>query len=173
MNTTSRHSRGFSIIECAMSVVIVGVMLVAAINAAWLAEKSKVIAAERARASGLANALLAEIVAMPYNDPSGVNPIGLELNEVLGDRSTFDDIDDFHGYSATPPRDSANDPIPGFDGFTESVVVEYVALGDPDTTAAGDSGLKRITVRISRNGRIIAEAVAIHSHGADAARRQM
>ncbi len=47
----------------------------------------------------LASQLVAEINVLPFADPSGSTHIGLEAGEITGNRTTFDDIDDFNNWS--------------------------------------------------------------------------
>ena len=74
----------------------------------------------------------------------------------------WDDIDDYDGWSATPPETKDEEPLDGYDQWTRSVEVAFVKptnLNQVDNT----TGVKRITVTASFNGVPAAELVAIRT----------
>lgn len=93
------------------------VVVVVAVSQALLAGQMQVYdAVHRARAIELAEALMDEILRLPYAD-SGTD------NETT--RATFDDIGDFHNFSESGTlRDASNATYPSsYSGFTRSVTV--------------------------------------------------
>ncbi len=61
-----------------------------------------------------------------------VDPIyGLESNENASDRNTFDDVDDYNGYTAAPPTHRDGATIDGYEGWSFSV---SITPADPDAT---------------------------------------
>ena len=64
----------------------------------------------------------------------------------------FDDIDDYDGWSASPPQSKSGQALAGLEGLRTAVEVVNV---DPaslsQVVADGASDLKRITVRVYRN----------------------
>src|SRR5262245_40826996 len=96
---SGRRSRpGLTLTEVVVSTMIVGMMTVAALNGLGSTTRSSELAGNRGIALGLADSLLAEILANPYNDPNGTPTFGLETGEVAP-RSNFDDVDDFNGWN--------------------------------------------------------------------------
>ena len=96
MNPTQRR-RGLSIVEAAISIVLVGVMLVAALNAAGASKLALTKLGDRGRGMLLAQELMTEILAMEYEDsafPEGNFGRGAAEN-ATGDRSLYDDVVDF------------------------------------------------------------------------------
>lgn len=142
--------RAFTLVEATVSVLIVGLVLVAAMRTAASSNMTQARTADRAAALNLALALADEITSLPYSD--AVNLFGLEAGETHADRRTLNDADDYHGYSDSPPRGPDNDPLPGMSGWTRSVTVEWVTVADPTKTSAVPTGLKRITVTAHRKG---------------------
>ncbi|NUQ67690.1 MAG: prepilin-type N-terminal cleavage/methylation domain-containing protein [Phycisphaerales bacterium] len=164
------RDRGFSLLEVVVSSAIVGVLVVASLNAVGATAKARALAADRARASMLANDLLAEILAQAWVDPQlDTGLIGLDLGEsTLLHRSTLDDVDDYHGLSESPPLRRDGTLVPGGAGYRRTVTVEHC------TTAGAFSllqtGLKRITVTVFRGNVPHARVSALRSKEWDRAR---
>jgi hypothetical protein len=104
---------------------------------------------ERLTGPGLARELMAEVLSMPYEDPDGASLLGLDLNELLGSRATFDDVDDYNGYSAASAENKQGVALAGYAGWRQQVAVAWVTLADPSTTSLTETGLKRITVTVT------------------------
>jgi type II secretory pathway pseudopilin PulG len=161
-----RHARareGFSLIEATISIIIVGGALVASLQAVGLAASMTRRAAEMDQASLLARDLMVEIIAQPYKDPvfdSG--QIGPRPSEVDGTRALFNDVDDYHGWTASPPQSRNGAVLPNLEGWSRSVRVQWIDPTDM-APAASDTGIKRITVAVSRNGIPRAQLVALRT----------
>lgn len=161
---TVRHAGGFSLIEAVLCMVIVGGLLVAAMNTLGAAAMGRRHLAERVRAETLADDLLCEILLRPYEDPSGkAAPAGPDENETALKRITLDDVDDYEGLRDAPPTTPEAAPIPGYDGWVRVVEVRTVSPYEPVQEQALDAGVKRITVRVEREGRVLAERVALRT----------
>ena len=85
----------------------------------------------------LAEALLEEIMALPYQDPEGASSPGAEAGE--SGRSNFDNADDYHGYTesmGTVVDVAGTSYGTTFARFSRSVSATYstltvAPLGDP------------------------------------------
>ncbi len=78
------------------------------------------------------------------------NFIGIDDSEGTSNRTDFDDVDDYHGWSASPPEAKDGTALADYTGWTRSVTVEYVNPLQPGGTAVGsDNGAKRITVTVT------------------------
>lgn len=101
----------------------------------------------------LAQQLMSEIVQSSYADPvSGSTTFGPESGEK---RSSYNDVDDYNGWSESPPANRAGAVIPGFTGWTRSVQVSYVDPTTPTTVVSTDKGMKRIVVSVkSPSGKV-------------------
>ena len=76
--------------------------------------------------------------------------IGTDSGEGSGDRADFDDVDDYHSWSASPPEGKNGTSLVGYDGWTRSVNVVYVTAAQPGgLSVVGDLGVKRITVTVT------------------------
>lgn len=158
-----KRRRGMTLAESAICVAIVGGALVAALSTVGAARASESKIADRALGSTLARALMSEILLLPYIEPTGTPTFGPESGESGSNRAAFDDVDDYHGWSASPPQTKDGAKRAAIAGWREEVRVEYVAGGDLQTPAVSDTGLKRITVTISRNDVTLATLVALRS----------
>lgn len=144
-----RRSAGLSLIEALISMAIVAIMLVMALNTIGSLARGWQVQSTQCRAPALAQQLMAEIVQTCYQEPY-VSPIfGLEAPETSLVRSDYDDVDDYNGWSASPPQLRDGTAMANLTGWTRSAAVQYV---DPDnvTTPSGtDQGIKRITVTVT------------------------
>lgn len=76
--------------------------------------------------------------------------IGTDTGEGSSSRTDFDDVDDYHGWSASPPQDRGGSDLVDYAGWTRSVTVEYVNPVQPGSLGtASDGGAKRITVTVT------------------------
>ncbi len=83
-------------------------------------------------------------------DSAASGAIGPEADEGTSNRADFDDVDDYDGWTATPPQEKNGTELAEYDGWTRSVTVEYVDPLSPGNTAIStDSGAKRITVTVT------------------------
>ncbi|MBN1513961.1 MAG: type II secretion system protein, partial [Phycisphaerae bacterium] len=124
----TRPRRGMTLVEVAISTVVVGVMLCAALTTVGSSATARRVIADRTRGAMLADGLVTEIAGRAYREPT-TSPIlfGPESGESTGgNRSEFDDVDDFHNWSASPPSRADGTPVPGFTGWTRNAVVDWV-----------------------------------------------
>jgi MSHA pilin protein MshD len=143
-----RARSGFTMAEVLISTTIVGVMLAAALESVGMVYRSRRISANRLTAPGLAQELMAEVLAMPYEDPqSPGGSIGPEAGEST--RSAFDDIDDYHSWSSGDARGRDGTAFTGYSGWQQQVQVAYAGLADPSVNSGSDLGLKRVTVTVT------------------------
>jgi hypothetical protein len=156
--------RGFGITEVIASTAIVGVMIVAALNAAWMVTRTQRLNADRLTGPGLARDLLAEIMSMPYEDPQnpgGAN--GVDSGETSGTRSTYDDVDDYHGWSSSNGVTRAGTARTGYTGWSHSVTVTWAERVSGTTFTTYDTNLKRITVTVTSPTSTVTQLVGLRS----------
>ncbi|MFO8012807.1 MAG: prepilin-type N-terminal cleavage/methylation domain-containing protein [Phycisphaerae bacterium] len=151
--------RGFSLLEAVIAMVLVGLVLVAAFHVLGGTTQSTYLTAQYGTGLLLGEGLLAEVLACDYADPDQTPVFGPESGEG-GNRSAFDDVDDFDGWTATPPEDATGTALAGYDGWTRTVTVAYADPNDYLDTVGSDQGIKRITVTASYGGKTMAELVA-------------
>ncbi|QDU57437.1 type IV pilus modification PilV family protein [Aeoliella mucimassa] len=155
MSAPFTHRAGTSLAEVVIATLLVGVLLIAALESAGSAALGTRNRASNVKSTLLAQELLAEVMSMPYQDPDPRANItfGLEADELSGpsERANFDDIDDYDGWSESPPTTRAGIPLDGYSGWQRSVVVVKHMYSHPATTLADgelDDGLRSITVNV-------------------------
>jgi type II secretory pathway pseudopilin PulG len=148
-----RARSGFTIVEAALSTVVVGVMLVAALQTVASSRAGQYRNAGTARGVFLGASLLTEITAQAYEDPAlPPGSFGTLVTEDTGTRRKFDDVDDYHNWSESPPREKDGTVIPGFDGWSRSVRVRWVNPSNPSVVSLVDTRAKLIEVAVEWRG---------------------
>lgn len=142
---------GFTLPEVLLASAILTFTVAALAQAIVAGQMQTYAALHDARAIALAETLLDEVLALPYDDPDGASTAGPESGEVI--RADFDNLDDYHGYtqSANAIVDPAGAAYPDdYQGFTRSVNVTYGTLNI--TEFGGDQTGLTVTVTVSEPG---------------------
>lgn len=144
-------SRGLTLVEAMMAMLVVSVLLVAAMRGVATAGLTQFKNAESLWAAQAADSLLNEILAADYQDPEQTPSFGPEAGEST--RATFDDVDDYHGYTQV---------------FTQpmglcKVTVSNVNPANPSVISASATGVKKITVAVVLRGRTTCQRMALRS----------
>jgi type II secretory pathway pseudopilin PulG len=160
----TNRRRALSLIEVVASTMIVGMLSVAALNSLGAATRSSESIGNRAVALGLADELMSEILQEPYEDPTQTPILGRESGEPASPRSAFDDVDDYNGWSQSPPQYHDGTVIPNRTDWRHRVEVRRVTPTDPTLNSATEQGAKRITVTIEYNGEVLAEQIAVRTN---------
>lgn len=156
--------RALSLIEVVASTMIVGLMTVAALNSLGAATRSSESIGNRAIAMTLADELMAEILQQPYEEPTQSVSFGRESGEAATPRSEFDDVDDYNGWSQSPPQYRDGTPIPERALWRHQVEVTRVSPTNLSQTLATDQGAKLVRVTVEFDGRVLAESVAVRTN---------
>jgi len=173
MGTLANHSRatqprsGLSLVEVVMSTLLVGIVLVGAMNLLGATVRGRTKAADMVRAQHLAQQLMTEILSRAYAEDgteNGADKIYLLLIVVGQEaRSEYDDVDDFHGWDETPLFTRSGSLIPNTSGWRRRVDVTWVDPADPEIVVDSDQGVKRITVTVQRSGQTVAQLACLRS----------
>jgi len=157
-----RTARGFTLIETALTTVIVGTGVLAIVTAQQAFFRQNEWSTHASTAQRLGNEIRELTLHMPRHDPvTGQTYWGPESSE-LG-VNDYDDLDDFDGeegegtvFSAAlgnGPISALGDTIPDMAGWSQRVLVEHI---DPfevtRTVADGASDLVRVRVVIEYQG---------------------
>ncbi len=146
-----------------MSMLIVGLMLVAALNTVGASKVSQYKNAEQAIGPMLAEDLMAEILSQNYEEPVDPVEFGRESGESGGSRPNWDDVDDYDSWSASPPQEKDGTDLPGLQGWERSVKVSLInpiLLID----SAFDMGGKRIDIQVIHQGRVVTELSSVRTY---------
>ena len=157
---------GITLAETVVSTLIIGLVLVSTIQIVGPIVRSGSVMADRTVASNLANELSEEIATKLFTSPllADLESMGPGAGET---RATYDDIDDYHGLSNSPPQLSDMRVLSTLSGWTRTVKVVHVNMNDPSVDSANYTGLKRVTVTVSKNGIELASVISLHAHAAD------
>ena len=142
------------------AVILFGVLLLPAKRASINRDQIMISSEATMTATAVGQELIEEIYDRKFDEnlgpgikDSSVNQLsttmGLETakGDTAGKLNTYDDIDDFNGYTRTVPT-------PRLGNFVDSVKVYYVTEDQPDVIAGSKQWLKRIDVKV-RNQYII------------------
>jgi len=166
LRRTMNGARGFALVDVMMSVLIVGIISVVLTGYYSVLFRVPVEIAVKNKANNLAGAAMEELKCRAWEEPSGPRPLGVDSGETAANKTTFDDIDDFNGYSESPPRYQDGAVMPGLSGYSVSFAVTYVDAALNATASATDRKMISVTVKnknipkitlytvLSRNGAI-------------------
>lgn len=155
---------GFTLVEAAVCFLIVGLMLVAALNTVGASRRTQYVTSSRSRGELLAEGLMAEILHQAYEEPPPDPPVfGVDAGEGAASRANWDDVDDYHGWSASPPQNKDGTVMADLAGWTRSVEVVWVNPDDLKQASAVPTGVKRITVTVRCDSLVLAARVAVRT----------
>lgn len=157
------EAKGFTLIEAVMSMLVVGLMLVASLNTVGASKLAQSRNTEQTLGPMLAQELMAEILGNAYEEPTDTVAFGLE-GEAVDVRAGWDDVDDYHGWSVSPPQNQDGSAVTGADGWTRTVSVTRVNK-DTFNPSGVATGLKRIDVNVVCNGRTVTTLSSIRTRG--------
>jgi prepilin-type N-terminal cleavage/methylation domain-containing protein len=153
----------FSLIEVVAATLIVGIVMVAALDTLGAYIRGKQRVAVHSRASLLAQDLMSEILDRHYDEPDDPPLFGREAAESASDRSLYDDVDDYNGWSSSPPEYKDGTPMAALGDWERRVSVQRIDADDLTTAVASDEGLLRITVEVIHEGDTIVSLTAIRA----------
>jgi len=139
---------GFTLAESVVALLIVSIMLAAALNMVGSAARGRQVHVAQSRGPALAGHLMSEVLHARYAEPDGGSGWGPDVGESGASRRDFDDVDDYHNWTASPPEMKNGTVVDGYDGWTRRVRVSYADPADPNGDSMVDSGIKRILVTV-------------------------
>lgn len=153
MTRRHHHKRtaGFTMAEVLIASSVLSIAVLAIVDAVTTGQQTTYQAMHDMRGMALAEAMMEEIQAKPYDDPDGgPEVIGPEPGEVT--RASFDNADDYHNYNEAV---GGTEDVAGADhpslyakfGRTVTTVYENVAVAE----FGGDQAGLTITVTVTDN----------------------
>lgn len=150
--------RGTTYVEMTVCTLLVGLVLVAALDSAGSAARTTLGVSQEQQVQQYAARLMAEVLSVSYFDPEADDEnenFGIESDEAdpPSNRLAFDDIDDFDDWaesSALQARDGAADT--NTSGWSRTVNVKKLAAASPYNQLADtaiDQGARLITVTVT------------------------
>jgi MSHA pilin protein MshD len=163
MHAFRPRRNGLAMVEIVVSIAIVGVMMVAALNTVGASRLGQKKTGDRGKGALLAQQLMSEILRQYYVEPVDTPSFGRESSESGGGRADYDDVDDYDAWTASPPQNKDGTAIPDLNGWRRSVEVDWVAPDDLTTPIGVDESVKRIIVMVSRQGVPVASLTAVRT----------
>ena len=129
---------GLSQVEVLISSIIVGVLMVASLSTIAASRRSQMLESSEARGMTIAQALMSEIAELPMREPTCDCGFGAETTE---NRTSFDDVDDYHGLVDCPPKSRNGVALQGVSDLKRTVDVAIVKSTDWNSTASTYEGV--------------------------------
>lgn len=145
MTTRSNHRQAFTLIEATISIILVGLVLVGALNTVGASQTAQKNGGDRLLAVTLADDLMREVLNPP---PAATVAAG-------GTRQSFTGYADYSGWTSTPPVDRDGIEVPGANGMNRTVAIALTSSTALDTPTT-DGNIIRVIVTVSRGGRELA-----------------
>ncbi len=152
-----RH--GLSLIEVTVSSLLVGLVVVGSLDMLGTSTRTQAFTGDLSLGPILAEQLIAEMMAMPYDEPDGAGALGLDGAETDLTRKDFDDLDDYKNWSestiqtkdGTPLTDTnVGTPLPDLTGWTREANVWWANRNDGNVVIVFmETGLKRFRVTVT------------------------
>ncbi len=158
------HCRGTTFAELVVAILIVGMLVVAALKTLGGATQAARYTAEKTIAQGLAEELLTEILCTHYAEPDDPSVFGIEGSESSTSRSLYDDVDDYNGWSASPPQDKDGTVRTDKANWRRQVAVRYVDDHDLTADSATDQGVKEISVKVYSGTKLVTTLTSIRAN---------
>lgn len=150
-----RARRGFTLIEAAMTTVIVGVGILSSFQLFAALTQQNAMAQRLSTAIFLADNVQEAIADLPFRDVSGPS-FGLEPDEGTAPVSTaaelneIDDMDDFDGFDSRlavgAPIDSRRQRLLNLTNFSQRVTVQHVS---PDVITRPELNTRAVRVEVT------------------------
>ena len=137
---------GFSLIECVLSVVVVGVLTVASTGVFGTIARARYSQTESRLGTLLAQQLMTEALQQPFQQPGTTPGFGPRSGQA---RPAYDAVDCYNGYTASPPASAAGAALAGYTGWTQSAAVSFVSPASPMTNTNTTTTLKKVTVTVT------------------------
>ncbi len=143
--------KGFSFIEISIALVIISVLVVFLSSVYVLTGKASVEAVNLTKATHAAISMAEEIKARRWDELIGAKSTVLGPESGENDKTLFDDIDDFNGYTENPILDIAGNPVSAFGDLSCSVTVNYVDSDLNDSVS--ETTRKKILISVNKSSR--------------------
>ena len=152
-----RRTRGFTLVEAALTMVIIGTGVMAMLQLLTAGTMSNSSAAELTTAVQLANNVHEMALALPFKCPT--NPTSTTFKD-SGGPANYTYLWDLNGDSYSPPRDIRRNTISTYANWTQQITVQSVDPTNLDAVRPNSVSLPtaRLTVVILHNAKKVYKA---------------
>ena len=149
-NRRIARRRGFTLIDSALAVVIIGTGVVAMMKLLAAGSISNYEGSELTTAVNLANNIHEILLRLPLFDPSSPTTWSTQESDV----TQYNDVVDFDGCTFNPPIDVRRQAIANASNWSQVVTVQTVPMGQVSTTQTDSTSVPtaRVTVQIMHQG---------------------
>ncbi len=157
------RSRGFTMVETAVSTLLVGLLLVGALRTAGSSMLAQNQSMRRAQAAALADSLMTDILGKSYMEPGATaSAITRESGESSTSKVSYDDVDDFNQWQEQPPQAADGTALSNLSGWKRKVLVSWVSVsGTTIASTSTESNIKQVTVQVFFNGALVLTRISL------------
>ncbi len=161
--------RAIALVETIIAMLLITFVLVSTIQIVAPLARTSTVHADRLVAANLASELAEEIATKAFAEAGAgdTDYLGPGVDERPDNRLDFDDVDDYHGWSASPPRNSKNEPYTNLAGWTRSVNIAHADPANPAVESPTYTGVKRVTISVHKNATLLEQITTLHTDAAD------
>jgi len=149
-----RQTRGFSLVESMLAVLVLSLIAVLAMEAAGNSARVQKTLVDKQLADRLADSLLAEITSKSY--PGATTPAALPTT-----RGSYTRIDQYAAFDESPPTFRSGENANLAATWRRTVELSFIDPADPTRTVPTDSGLRRISITVLRDSTVLSQRVAL------------
>jgi len=154
--------RGFTLTEVSIAMVVIGLGILALLHSMVAGTRVNAAGRDLTRATFLAQEVREMTLALPWLDPQTPHIFGTDgipAEQFVDDLNDFLGADDEGAVTWSPPWDSNKDPLTDMDGWSQTIVIEWVDPNDLSTPVAdGASDVMRFTVTVAHDGDAVTRA---------------
>ncbi len=152
-------------VETIVSTLFVGILMTTSLQTVGVSVRHQMRSTRDIVGAALASGLLSEIAAQSYMEPTALSSaIARESGESGLSRSTYDDVDDYNGWSETPPKTRNDVLLSEYAGWQRTVSVVWVLASNPLQVSGTETGVKKVTVTVSLSGTVMATRAAVRTN---------
>ena len=152
-------------VETVVSTLFVGILMTTSLQTVGVSVRHQMRSTKDIVGAALASGLLSEIAGQSYMEPfASASAITRESGESGLSRSAYDDVDDYHGWTETPPKTRNDALLSEYAGWQRTVSVVWVTANNLLLVSGTETGVKRITVTVSLSGTVMVTRVAIRTN---------
>lgn len=156
MQTAKSLDSGFTLLECLLAILLVGIAVAALVAANGSLTRVNAAAAELSTAEFLLEQIRELTDLLPAVDPEGGTAL---FGPEEGSLANYDDVDDFEDVVFNPPITSDRQPLNDFSAYTQEITVVNVSESNFENVVSDNStAFLRVTVLVKMNGREISSA---------------
>ncbi len=131
---------GFTYAEILMAIIVLAIAIVPLLGQFYIGFHGNKTGRDVTIASNLASGVMDEIRSKAFEDPDANKKFGPEPDEDTSNRIEWDDVDDYNGWTETPPRTIDGQIMNGTGGQPDFSIFKYEAVVEsvePDPPASG------------------------------------